>query len=126
MNDPFRVACHPFVTTVAMAGLTIFSVQPTIAQVGSASDRVSVAYALVLASSLNVRAAPALDGVVVGSVARGDTVCVVRRVEDWAEVRIPGAELTDPEGEVATAAYVSRAFLAERRIGSEDLARMGC
>lgn len=73
-----------------------------------------------ITSSLNVRAGPSLEGDVVGAVGRGDQLCVLRVVDDWAEVRSPATVGDAVEG------FVSRGFISERRVSAEELAEMGC
>lgn len=79
------------------------------------------ALGLVLASSLNVREAPALDADVRASVPRGDTLCVIAVEGDWARVRVRGrADASVLEG------FASRGFLSEVRVAASVLESAGC
>lgn len=80
----------------------------------------AIAYAVVLASSLNVRAAPSLSADIEGRAPRRSTLCVVRIVDDWAEVRTP----TDVRPRVR--GFVSRGFVSERRVANPELQELGC
>ena len=81
-------------------------------------------YLIVLASSLNVRATPSLEGRVVASVARGDRLCIVRYVgEDWAEVASPRPGEAGPARPLG---FTSRGFVSERSATRDELRSMGC
>lgn len=92
----------------------------------------STGVAVVLASSLNVRAAPRLEGAVVGAVQRGDTVCVTGRDSDWLRVRSPASRR--PEGQATEPrpaapildGFAARGFLSEVRLVPEALRAAGC
>lgn len=91
---------------------------------GQASDDlVPTGYATVLAGSLNVRDAPSLNGQVVGSAARGETLCVITFEGDWAEVVTP---LNEADASSRIRGYVSRGFISEARADAETLLAMGC
>lgn len=85
--------------------------------------------AIVLAASLNVRAGPSLDGPVIGSVQRGDTLCVIAREPDWLQIRVPQLLTTATAQSPAAPAltgYAARGFLSEQRIPAEELRSVGC
>ena len=81
------------------------------------------AYLVVLTSSLNLRAEANLDARVVGAVARGATLCILRYEREWAEVFTP----LDPEKpSTPLRGFVSRGFVGERRADRRELEAMGC
>lgn len=89
--------------------------------------------ATVLAGSLNVRIAPSLDGAVVTSVQRGDTVCVLGRDDDWLRVRtriVVGANEgdTDPELSITRPieGFAARGFLSEKQLSADEVRAAGC
>lgn len=94
-----------------------------LAAVGQTGGSAVPAYVTVLAGSLNVRDAPSLNGRVVGSLVRGDRLCVIRYEGDWAEIRTPV-----PEGATAEPrrGFVSRGFLSETRADPATLEQIGC
>ncbi len=83
----------------------------------------AVAYAVVLAGTLNVRTAPQLDADVAAMVVRGDTLCVVSYSDDWLEVR---TREPAPKPSARHEGFVSRGFVSERRVGPGPLNEMGC
>lgn len=80
------------------------------------------ALGVVLASSLNVRAAPGLNADVRTTAARGDTLCIVSVDGDWARVRLP-RDSGSPE---VMEGFASRGFLSEVRVVADDLETAGC
>lgn len=115
------------------AALAILLVTSSVASAQEAPAR-ATGIAIVLASSLNVRAQPRLDGAVLGAVVRGDTVCVLGVESDWLHVRVrspKNSPATDAENDVAAlppalVGYASRGFLSERRLSADDVIRAGC
>jgi len=81
------------------------------------------AYVTVLAGSLNLRDAPSLNGRVVGSLSRGDRLCVIRYEGDWAEIRTPTLAGSTAE---PRRGFVSRGFLSETRADAATLEQVGC
>ncbi len=87
------------------------------------AERTAVAYAVVLAGTLNVRTTPQLDADVAATVVRGDTLCVLSHSDDWLEVRTREAA---PKPSAKQEGFVSRGFVSERRVGLGALNEMGC
>lgn len=104
---------------------------PALAQ--DVAEGPAVGVAVVIAARLNLRSAPSLDGAVVGSVQRGDSVCVAGREADWLRVRRRRIMSANPEAPVPAAAsaspeelFAARGFLSETRLSREELQAIGC
>lgn len=112
--------------------ICVIALQPFGVSAQESRAPVSTGIAVVLASSLNVRATPRLEGAVVGAVQRGDTVCVTGRDSDWLRVRSPASRR--PEGQAADPrpaatildGFAARGFLSEIRLAPEALRAAGC
>ena len=105
---------------VALVGLAVAAVPGSAQQ--SSEPRPARALGVVLASSLNVRAAPTLGADVRASVPRGDTLCILVVDGDWAEVRLQrrSSDARVLEG------FASQGFLSEIRVTAETLTSAGC
>lgn len=115
-----------------LAVTVLLALLPTVTHAQDVGQPASTGVAVVLASSLNVRAAPRLDGAVVGALQRGDTVCVVGRESDWLRVRRPvvgqpEAGSADQDGRRGQLqGFAARGFLSETRLAPAELRAAGC
>ena len=108
-------------------------VLPTEGEAQASTSPQATGVATVLAGSLNVRRAPNLDGAIVTSVQRGDTVCVLGRDDDWLRIRtrvVVGANEGDTETEPSITGpvdgFAARGFLSERQLSADQLRAAGC
>lgn len=99
------------------------SLTPTLSGQAPTTDRGAFGWAEVLASRLNVRGGPSLDGKPIGVVERGEIVCLVTVDDDWAEIFTPGSPEIPGAG---VRGWVARGFLSERRGTPAQLAARGC
>ena len=123
MRSTRRGGVRPSLAHAVGFALGCLTAMPSGVDGQASDDLVPTAHATVLAGSLNVRDSPSLNGQVVGSAARGETLCVIAFEGDWAEIVTP---LTEGGAPSRIRGYVSRGFVSEARADAETLRAMGC